>query len=121
MGYNSVIVILNDGLHDIEQNPLQFTKGVVDAIRSSGIYLRENHRVDIPVGGHGNAASLVHMAHADYHRAYLVGGNTARFIPGGSTIYRAWRNPEIVDLGLIRSMAEAAGYRLVRKAVKTVG
>jgi len=118
MGFNSVVVILNDGLHDIEQNPLQFTQGVVNAIRSAGGNLRENQRVDIPVGSHGNAASLVHMAHADDHRAYLVGGNTARFIPGGHVFYTHYRKPEDVDKELLKSMADAAGFRLVKKTKK---
>lgn len=115
MGFNSVIVILNDGLHDIKQNPVQFTAGVVNAICQGGGHLREGNHIDIPVGNHGNAASLVHMAHADIHNAYLVGGNTARFIPGGSIVYSAYRDPKQVDIELLKSMADAAGYRLVKK------
>ena len=115
MGFNSVVIIRNDSLHVIAENGLTFTEKVVSAIRESGGGLREGSYVDIGIQGHVNAASLFHMAHADVHKAYLIGGNTARFIPGGSVVYTAWRDPKQVDLELLKSMADAAGYRLVKK------
>lgn len=121
MGFNSVIIIRNDSLHVIAENGLTFTEKIVSAIQSGGGHLREGTFVDIGIQGHVNAATLFHMAHADIHNAYLIGGNTARFIPGGSMVYHTWRDPKQVDLELIKSMADAAGYRLVRKTAKAVG
>ena len=115
MGYNSVVIIRNDSLHVIAENALTFTEKVVSAIQEAGGHLREGAFVDIGIQGHVNAATLFHMAHADIHNAYLIGGNTARFIPGGGMVYSAWRDPKQVDLELIKSMADAAGYRLVKK------
>lgn len=115
MGFNSGLVILHDALHGIEENPLQFTAGVVRAIQSSGSHLPSGKRVDISVGGHGNAASLFHMAHADEHQVYVVGGNTAIAVPGGWTSIRNYQDPNETNLALIKQMADSAGYRLVKK------
>jgi hypothetical protein len=92
---------------------LQFTQGVVSAIRGAGGGLMES--VDISVQGHLNAASLFHMAHADVHDVYLFGGNTVRRLPGGATMYRSYRDPAQVNEEVVRNMADALGFRLVRK------
>lgn len=115
MGFNSGIIIHNDSLHVIAQNALQFTDGVVRAIQSAGGRLPNGKRVDIGVQGHVNAASLFHMAHADEHQVYVVGGNTALAVPGGWTSIRNYQDPNETNLALIKQMADAAGYRLVKK------
>lgn len=115
MGYNSGLIILNDALHVIKDNPLEFTEQVVRAIQLSGGRLQTGTRVDIFVGGHGNAASLFHMAHADEHQVYVVGGNTAFAVPGGFTRIGGYQDPKETNLALIKQMADAAGYRLVKK------
>lgn len=115
MGYNSGIIILNDALHVIEKNPLEFTEQVVHTIQRSGGRLPAGAKVDIAVRGHVNAASLFHMAHADEHQAYVVGGNTAIAVPGGWTSIRGYQDPKETNLALIKQMADAAGYRLIKK------
>jgi len=116
MGYNSGLIILNDALHVIKDNPLQFTEGVVRAIQSAPMsYHRGASRIDVAVQGHVNAASLFHMAHADEHQVYVVGGNTALVVPGGFTRIGGYQDPKETNLALIKQMADVAGYRLVKK------
>jgi hypothetical protein len=114
MGLNSAILLLNDALHDIENNPIEFTKKVVQAIQGSGFSLSKKG-VDIGVGSHGNAATLFHMAHADEHQVYLVGGNQAVPIERGCTYISGYEDPQKTNLKLLKQMADAAGYRLVKK------
>lgn len=118
MGYNSGIIILNDALDQIEKNPLQFTQRVVQAIREQGGHLKAGKVVDIAVGNHGNAAGLFHMAHADEHIAYLIGGNTSRALPDANTIIPRNRDEKEVDIELLKKMADAAGFRLSKKPKK---
>jgi len=116
MGYNSGLIVLNDALHVIKENPLQFTEGVVRAIQSAPMsYHRGERRIDIGVQGHVNAASLFHMAHADEHQVYVVGGNTALAVPGGFTRIGGYQDPNETNLALLKQMADSAGYRLVKK------
>ena len=116
MGYNSGLIILNDALHVIKDNPLRVTEGVVRAIQSAPMsYHRGASRIDVAVQGHVNAASLFHMAHADEHQVYVVGGNTALAVPGGFTRIGGYQDPKETNLALIKQMADEAGYRLVKK------
>lgn len=118
MGYNSGLIILNDSLHVIKENPLQFTEGVVQAIQGAGGRLRDGQYVDIGVQNHVNAASLFHMAHADEHRAVLIGGNCIRPLPGKTQFYGGYIKPETVNEDVLRDMADTMGFRLVKKAKK---
>lgn len=115
MGFNSGLIIMNDSLHEIRENAFEFTAGVVRAIQSSGGRLRTGERVDIGVRGHVNAASLFHMAHADEHQVFVVGGNTAIAVPGGFTRIGGYQDPNETNLALLKQMADSAGYRLVKK------
>lgn len=116
MGYNSGLIILNDALHVIKDNPLQFTEGVVRAIQSAPMSChRGANRIDVAVQGHVNAAFLFHMAHADEHQVYVVGGNTALAVPDGFTRIGGYQDPKETNLALIKQMADSAGYRLVKK------
>ena len=60
------------------------------------------------------------MAHANTHNAYLVGGNTAMFLPGGSLVCGGYRDPNEMNVDILKRMADAAGYRLVKKSKKKV-
>lgn len=115
MGYNSGLIILHDALGDIRDNATEFTHSVLAAIADSGINLREGKAVDIRAGMHVNAASLFHVAHADVHIPYLVGGNTAQKLPALLNI-RNYLSPEECALQTLQQLADAAGYRLVKKS-----
>lgn len=73
MGFNSTVVVLNDALHEIRNDP-EFGKNLYDAVM--GLSLRPDQRSrDIPAGYHVNAASAIETHHADQMHAILVGGN----------------------------------------------
>lgn len=73
MGFNSVLVILNDRLHYIENDPM-FGKKVADAIRCHG------HGEPMYITGQTQVLS-VH--HSDTLAIIAVGGNTGRVIGYG--------------------------------------
>lgn len=117
MGHQSAIVVLHDSLHEIEANALQFTAGVVSACRQAGCRLKNGSYIDIPIQGYVNAATLFHSAHADVHDVYIVGGNCARKLPTTQPLlYGGYIKPETVNEDVLRGMADALGFRLVKKS-----
>ena len=73
MGFNTTVVVLNDALHYIKEDP-EFGKNLSDAVLSMQLP-REHQRADVPAGNHGNAATVIEKHHADSLHAVLVGGN----------------------------------------------
>lgn len=68
MGYNTTVLILNDGLGEIERHPEQFVERLASQI----------HRMesgDVPVGNHANPVHVMSTAHADVPRLYYTHGN----------------------------------------------
>jgi len=116
MGFNSGVLILHDALHDIKTNPVQFTDSLVRTILSNPRQsdLRERP-IYFGVGMHGNAAALFHSAHADEHRGFILGGNTAWAIPGIPIICRTSMEKEDMYLRQLQNLADVLGYRLVKK------
>lgn len=72
MGWNTGVIILNDALHSIEENPEEFTRNLIQAIRDF-----RGESVNVAVGGHVNAAAVFHQSHADNTGVYALGGNHA--------------------------------------------
>lgn len=79
MGFNSVVVILNDCLHEIESDPF-FGKKVAQAIRAHGG--RPEHRPYIT-----GQTQVLSVEHADTMQIVAIGGNTGRVI--GYAHYRS--------------------------------
>lgn len=104
MGFNTTVVVLNDGLEAIRRDPA-FGENLVQQILS--ISVREGRR-DVPALNHANAASVVETHHADSMSLIAVGGNLGRDL-GHAGGYRA------NDLELIKNIADKMGYRLVKK------
>jgi hypothetical protein len=71
MGFNTTVVVLNDALHDIENDP-DFGKNLAKAVR--GLAVRDGYQ-DVPALNHVNAATVIESHHADSLKAVLVGGN----------------------------------------------
>ena len=69
MGYVTPILIRNDGLHDITNNPKEFVSNLYDIIQ-------HGEDASIPVGGFANVAEVLRTKHADTRRVLLVTGNT---------------------------------------------
>lgn len=69
MGFNTVVVIYNDRLHEIEESgPLGAR--LADAVRAFGF--------DRQGDGYFGAGKVVSLAHADYDQVVVVGQNRGR-------------------------------------------
>ena len=68
MGFNTALLILNDGLGDLENNPKEFVEKLVMAIQ-------EGKDKNIAVGWHCNVVKVMATAHADYSRLYFSYAN----------------------------------------------
>jgi hypothetical protein len=108
MGYNTTLIVLNDALHEIEEDP-EFGKKVAQATRKASM-LREGDRgIDIRSGCHVNAATVVETHHADQVKLIAVGGNCGQDL-GYHGGYRSDKED------LLRSLADDLGYRIVKKS-----
>lgn len=103
MGWNTTIVLLNDGLDDIAKDP---TFGE----RLKAAALESNNSVDrwVRAGNHANPAHVVESHHADGITVIAVGGNMGRVLGHGGP-HNA--TPEQILANLAASM----GYRIVKR------
>lgn len=106
MGYNTTLVVLNDALHEIE-NDAEFGRKVSQATRM----VTRGKPVDISSGGHCNAATVIETHHADGINLIAVGGNC-----GQDLGYMGGYRSESIDL--LKSLADKLGYRIVKKRAK---
>jgi len=90
MGYNTTVIVMNDALGQIENDP-EFGKKLAAAIRANGL---RNKPVDVDAGYHGNAATVIETHHADFTAVVGVGGNTGIVLETFST----GRGPDREDL-----------------------
>lgn len=92
MGYNTTVVVYNDALGDIENDP-EFGKNLAIAVREAwnlGRNLRGNgyhDTVNIRAGNHANAAVVVETHHADEMVVVAVGGNMGQRV---MSLYGKW-------------------------------
>jgi len=110
MGFNTTVVVLNDALGYIEDDP-DFGKNLARAISEVG---GRGGRVDVAAhssrgGVHGNAASVVETHHADSTVVVAVGGNL------GLELGRAWGHKWDDKLAIVKSLANNMGYYLRKK------
>lgn len=73
MGFNTTVVILNDGLHDIKKDK-DFGKKLYDAISDF------QGRPITLYSGHGNVGAVIETHHASHDVLISVGGNTGEII-----------------------------------------
>lgn len=107
MGYNTTVVVINDALHDIENDP-EFGKKLVSAIQ----YLQiRKGPIDVSAGSHVNAAHVVETHHADQTSVVAVGGNLGRVI---ALVY-GWKFENSEDI--FKELAKTLGYS-IRKNTK---
>lgn len=111
MGYNSTLVVMNDDLHEIEDDA-EFGKKVAQAIIQHDRYSRAGIPNDISSGHCANAATVITTHHADETSIIAVGGNY------GTVIGRTWgyshHTPEDKER-ILRSLAKEMGYDLRKR------
>lgn len=99
MGMNTAMIVRNDFLHEIKEDP-KFGEKVWTAIAYNGNEQR------MPYLGEG--FSVLPSSHADYIQVVAIGGNIIRRLGIGGG-YRA------ADEDILRNLADSMGYRLVKK------
>jgi hypothetical protein len=67
MGYNTTVLIMNDGIEDIRKNPEEFVKNLLERIAKG--------EGDIKCGKSGNVAYVMKTRDADEARLYFSQGN----------------------------------------------
>src|SRR5574343_1537278 len=75
MGFNSVVVILNDGLIDIE-NDKDYGKKVSSAVSE----VWDGKKVNVSSSGFVNCTQVISTAHADCTQLVAVGRNSAEVL-----------------------------------------
>lgn len=114
MGFNTTLVILNDALHEIMQDPFFGARvGVATTAFCAAAIVPDNHSID--VGVVANAAMVVANHHADDRHLILTGGN--RGVDLGYV--GSWRLDEETDEGkiaILQGLADRFGIDIaVRK------
>lgn len=114
MGFQSTVVILNDALHMIREDP-EFGKKLCDAISQCGGRSTKGisvNAVDSRGNVSGGAALVVECHHADHSSLVMTGGNYASvlapYIPG-------WDHDAEKAL---RCFADHLGFNVVKKPKK---
>ena len=110
MGYNTSMIVRNDSLHDIENDP-NFGKSVADAIKQLS---PSRHPNGVDVAGRGSA-TVIETHHADYTTVIAFGGNYASVVH--DMCGYSHHKPEF-KLRLLQELAADLGYRLVKKKPK---
>jgi predicted Fe-Mo cluster-binding NifX family protein len=120
MGYNTTVIVLNDALDMIRDDP-KFGERLYYAV----LELQRGEQVDIPAhsyrdgkprGVHCNAATAVETHHADGTAVVAVGGNCASVL--GHVFYTGYHGDESGKLKTLQQLAESMGYRLVKKPAR---
>lgn len=110
MGFNTSILLLNDSLHALPQE-----KDLGEKLRAATLHLSvQKGPIDISVGGHVNAMSVIETHHADRIVPVLFGGNLGRVIESCSHPY-ASKDPE---MELLMMLSYKKGYSLRKRPVK---
>jgi hypothetical protein len=105
MGWNTTVVVLNDALNDIENDP-EFGKKLVRAIHDVAV---NRDRIDVSAGSHVNAAHVVESHYADQTSVVAVGGNLGRVV---AQLY-GWRFETTEEI--FRKLADTLGYSVRKK------
>ena len=111
MGFNTALMICNDGMDELRRDPLAAEKlhqGILLAGRQ-----RDGWGFSVSIGNHCNPVSILPSEHADYAQLVIVGGNSIRRIAtlGGSRARFDWDAE-----GVFATLADQLGYNVSKKA-----
>lgn len=111
MGFNTTIVIRNDALHQIENDP-EFGRKLVEAIMNLNDPRYKGRRLEVAAGNHANVAQVVETHHADLTSIVTVGGNLG--VHHGT--FGGWRHTEEkAQRDLVRMWGEKLGMKVTYK------
>ncbi len=105
MGYNSTVVVMNDALHAIEDDP-QFGKKLSQAIMT----VSRGNPVDVSALNHCNAATVIETHHADGTALVAVGQNYGHNL---GILYPY--GEEELDVRVLKALADKLGYYVSKK------
>tara|TARA_Y100000310_G_scaffold218778_1_gene220079 strand:- start:1754 stop:2269 length:516 start_codon:yes stop_codon:yes gene_type:complete len=109
MGFNTVVLILNDRLGEIERDAENFVKEMCLQAGGGG------NMGPAPLDFHRSQSSIIETHHADQTAVILVGGNTATVIG----FARGWRHTEVHNqVRILEEMLAQYGYGIRRKPLK---
>lgn len=117
MGFNTVVLVLNDAVHEISKDPA-FGKKLAEAIhaqpgRDAG-HARYQGTEDVSAGSHCSAATVISSRHADDMQVVAIGGNTGVYL---GTTY-GFPHDDAGKIKLLKQLAEQMGYSLRKKPSK---
>ncbi len=111
MGWNTTVVVYNDALNAIKNDP-DFGRKLAEAITRRAAGIRAEDHVDVPAGNHANAAMVVESHHADSTAVVTVAGNLG--ILQAQTYGWDHHTPEGAER-VLRDWADKQGFELVKK------
>ena len=120
MGYNTMVLFLNDGLDQARKNAtgvLALVDRHCQSLRHDGMG-RDGRRVELPAGNHANAVHLVSCLHADEVALIAAGGNYATLLGSVYMGSAAGHHTEEQQLELLKAILDPMGYHVVRKPEK---
>lgn len=116
MGFNTGVLILNDALNGVQENPQQFANNFM---RAFGKFQQTHAPADFAIGNHVNGGTVFHMAHADVTGVYAIGGNHTSKL---STAYNGGKHYKDEDkVKLLKQLADEMGYSISMKRTKRKG
>lgn len=104
MGYNTTVLVLNDGLNEIAKDK-DFGQKIAEATMKLQVMKGPLY---VPAGFHANAASVIETHHADDIKMFAVGGNSVEDLG-----YVGRYNQKVLDY--LHNLADTYGYKLVKK------
>lgn len=110
MGYNTAILMLNDGQHDLE-NEVEVGKKISQAMSLSQRPEYREKGVNVGLCGFANPMTVMSAEHADDVQVLAVGGNSIIRL---GTLYGDW-SYMLDKEALLKRLADQMGYRVVKK------
>jgi len=110
MGHNTAVLILNDAINGVQEDP----KGFADALMDAWHKFQHTHvPTDFCIGNHSNGGTVFHESHADVTGVYAIGGNhTSKLYTG----YNGGRHHTDEDrVKLLKELAAEMGYTITKK------
>lgn len=122
MGYNKVLLLLNDADHEVTNDPAGWWQACRNAFFKLGrkpidntTYVKQPE--SFGHGGYVNAWEAVWEAHADNVAVILAGGNCATVL-GVSAFSGGAHHTEELQIKILKEVLERKGYNVVKRASK---